>query len=186
MAFSTRRGRPATARPTHDTGTPELVYKRAHGLTAEPLDTCLQRGFITESQHKSGLHLRWLYTLRYGAPTPSACDLERAQHGLPPARIEDCSWRRAREEEFAEARSLLEAQRLYRPVMALCVYNEPPQFLTPHAIAHAAESRDRTRLSVFEAELSTIRAALDLLHAQWQRTRSTARSRALSAVQHSK
>ena len=69
MAFSTRRGRPPRPRlDDNDNGTPELQFKRALGVTREPIDLCLERNLITPDHHWCSLHLRWLYTLRYGAP----------------------------------------------------------------------------------------------------------------------
>lgn len=74
LSFPRRRGRPRTAHKGRDLDTPELAQKRRTGETTETLDLCLERGIITHRQHWSGIHLRWLYTLRYGAPGIRAVD----------------------------------------------------------------------------------------------------------------
>lgn len=130
MAFSTRRGRPPRpAAHGRDLGTPELCFKRAHGLTDEPIDRLLNRGLISQYQHWCGLHLRWLYTLRYGAPSLTT-HYHDAQ-SRPPAGEDDPTWRALREREYTEAAGLLKAADRYEPVMRLCIYNELPAFLNP-------------------------------------------------------
>ncbi len=129
MAFSTRRGRPRVATPKDQTdyGTPELRMKRAFQLTDEPLDLCLSRGIITQAQHRAGLHLRWLYTVRYGAPVVTTQYTGEYSATTPTENDQD--WRAAREAEYAEATQCLQNARCYEPVMRLCVFNERPPFL---------------------------------------------------------
>lgn len=136
MAFTTRRGRPP--RPVfhgHDLGTPELCFKRAHGLTDEPIDRLLHRGLISQNQHWCGLHLRWLYTLRYGAPCLTT-HYHDARHSSV-AGEDDPTWRLLREREYVEAAALLKTKQHYEPVMRLCVFNELPAFLNARLQAQA-------------------------------------------------
>ncbi len=130
MAFTTRRGRPPKAAAERvDLGTPELRFKHAHGLTTEPIDLCLEHQLITPAQHRSGLHLRWLYTIRYGAPTLTT-HYEK-QWDMAPRKPDDPGWRQLREAEYHAATTLLKSRLHYEPVMRLSVYNEMPLFMHP-------------------------------------------------------
>src|SRR5271154_1852352 len=101
LTFPRRRGRPRSAQRGSDSGTPELVMKRLLGETAESLDLCLERGIITRQQHWCGIHLRWLYTLRYGAPGVRAVDPTHL--GGTEISLDDPEWRSAREKEYHDA-----------------------------------------------------------------------------------
>ncbi len=135
--FRSRRGRPPLERPQTDLGTPELILKRAHGETAETLDLCLERGIITPSQHRYGLRFRWLYTLRYGAPSVSAFDISDPAGGPSSARPDDPQWRLTREAEYHHAATHLKSTGCYVPVMQYCVYNERALFANRSQL-HAA------------------------------------------------
>ena len=166
MAFSTLRGRPRKPCNDNDPGTPELRLKHALRLTAEPIDLCLEKKLITPSQHWSGLHLRWLYTLRYGAPSLTIfyADSPSPARG---ALQEDPAWRALREKEYAEAVMLLKTQRRYECTLRLCVYNESPAFLDARLLRQAANQPAlATRLLQAHAEL---REGLRLLAHHWQR-----------------
>lgn len=129
MAFSSRRGRPRANSGVPDTGTPELRQKRRHSITAEPIDICLEKGLIDIDQHRSGLHLRWLYTLRYGAPSLTA----RYYRDDAGSGVQTCEqWRSAREQEYLLATRLLASRRLEHAVLRLTIYNELPAFLSPN------------------------------------------------------
>lgn len=130
MAFSTQRGRPRSRPPETDYGTPELRLKHALGLTSEPIDLCLTQRLISEEQHWCGLHLRWLYTLRYGAPSITTRYMDSASTLLPPPE-EMQEWRAMREQEYHESILLLRRQKRDGPVMRVCVFNEIPAFLSP-------------------------------------------------------
>lgn len=119
-----KRGRPKSARVEKDMGTPELQYKRAHGETAEALDICLQKGIIDEQQHWCGIHLRWLYTLRYGAPGVRALDPNHII-GVE-VKTDDPTWREAREAEYHEAVSRLNKRGVGRILTNICIHNERP------------------------------------------------------------
>lgn len=166
MAFTTRRGRPPGARAdAPDFGTPELRFKHAHGLTAEPLDLCLERRLITDTQHWCGLHLRWLYTLRYGAPSLTT----RYDRTAPdaPRSGDDPAWRLQREAEYHAATALLRTGLHYEPVLQLCVFNQRPAFLDPSLLARLwDEPRLAARLAEAQARVSE---GLSLLAAHWKR-----------------
>lgn len=144
MAFSRRRGRKRTTAPVTrtlpDTGTPELRARRRCGQTAEPLDLCHNRGLISDEEHWAGIHFRWLYTLRYGAPTVRAIDLSETGPEIP--QEENLAWRAEREQEYALAAAALQARRLLRPMLDLCIYSHPPAFLSTrpdNGFSHAAK-----------------------------------------------
>lgn len=118
-----RRGRPRQARPDIDLGTPELNLKRALYQTAESLDLLREKGLISETQHWCGLHLRWLYTLRYGLPGITAIDTTRSAHCA--VRESDPHWRQTREAEYNEAITILANKNLMKPALEYCVFNAP-------------------------------------------------------------
>lgn len=136
MAFTTRRGRPPReGTDTPDYGTPELRSKRMLGITVEPIDLCLERGIISERQHWCGLHLRWLYTLRYGAPSLTASYLRER---MPRATQSECEqWRASREREYLDATQMLHAHKLSQQVIRVAIHNELPCFLSPALRQHA-------------------------------------------------
>lgn len=164
MAFSTQRGRPKTRTDKTDFGTPELRLKHALGVTAEPIDLCLSRRHITNEQHWSGLHLRWLYTLRYGAPVLTTHYTDRLEGtSLEEERPE---WRILREREYQSAIEALKHKRRYEPVMRLCVFNETPAFLNMTLQERAWDNEAlANRLSHAHRMLSE---GLDILVLQWR------------------
>ncbi|MFZ4111533.1 MAG: hypothetical protein ACOYKQ_13815 [Polymorphobacter sp.] len=164
--FSSRRGRPANNRTSADFGTPELIFKRAHAETMEAIDLCRERRIITADQHWCGLHLRWLYTLRYGAPGVSAVDLTRID-GYAMAAAEDSPvWRAAREAEFAHAITLLRTHRRCDLVMQVCVFNERPVFLRREALRAAFDTPQIAR--TIARELDQFISGMDLLVREWK------------------
>jgi hypothetical protein len=165
MAFNTRRGRPPKAAGSTDSGTPELRFKHAHGLTMEPIDYCLDRRAITPAQHWCGLHLRWLYTLRYGAPSLTT-RYDTESHSAP-KNADDPQWRRQREAEYHEATALLRSGLHYEPVMRLCVFNEMPVFMNAALRERAWEQPAMARrLAVAQHCLTE---GLELLAGHWKR-----------------
>lgn len=166
MAFTTRRGRPPKPRDTRDLGTPELRFKHAHGLTCEPIDLCLERQLISEAQHRSGLHLRWLYTLRYGAPSLTTRYADRDSRG---GAQDDPQWRSLRELEYHEASRLLKAHQRYEPVMRLAIFNERPAFLSPQLRTQAWKVPALAER--LHNEHCQLREGLELLVELWRRTR---------------
>ncbi len=155
-----KRGRPKIDRPSRDAGTPELAFKRAHGETMEPLDLCLERGLLTAAQHWCGIHLRWLYTLRYGAPGVRAVDTTHL--GGLELKMDDPGWRAAREEEYHMALRLLGRER-GQMVLGLAVHNERPAFL-----ARPPSARLQAWAARAEAELARLNEAFGLLEKHWR------------------
>lgn len=128
LQFPRRRGRPRKALPQRDSGTEELQAKRAQKITTEALDLCLEKSLITPQQHWCGIHLRWLHTLRYGAPSVRA--LDPTHLGGRETAQTDTQWRANRENEYHEAVLLLRKHRLAEIVGSVCIYDQRPDFLT--------------------------------------------------------
>lgn len=121
--FRTRRGRPRNTMTKPDAGTPELIQKRAFGMTSEILDHCLKQGIIHARQHRAALHYRWLYTLRHGRPTVQANGLEDAS----PSIGERCeTWKALREGEYRQAALLLSSIHALSAVRGVAVFNNYP------------------------------------------------------------
>jgi len=161
LPFTRKRGRPKTGRLSKDTGTPELVMKRLRGETAETLDICLVRGLITDEQHWCGIHLRWLYTLRHGAPSVRAVN-PTLTCGID-IKLDDPEWRGAREKEYQDAMKKLAANGHAILLTNICIFNERPKFLI----------RDRAHKAVPGAMeiaiLTQLRDGLDILIRHWKR-----------------
>lgn len=167
MSFNTRRGRPPK-KPIEkrDPGTPETRTKLAQGILQEPIDLCLERNLITREQHWCGLHLRWLYTLRYGAPsiTSQWWHVLEQQYG---PRVREDGWQEAREREYAEARTLLLQANCYTEIMQLCVYNEMPLFLRPEILREAVGKPHL--LWQIEQRQTHLKNGLDRLAKHWRK-----------------
>jgi hypothetical protein len=160
-----RRGRPKFDQPSTETGTPELIFKRAHQETAEAIDVCLERNILNAEQHWCGLHLRWLHTIRFGAPGVSAFDLTRID-GYDMG-IDDPKWRHARETEYQNAIKLLLASQRFDQVMSVCVYNERPLYLKRAWMQHAFG--DRQMAQRIHTDITKLREGLDVLVAHWHK-----------------
>jgi hypothetical protein len=167
MNFSTRRGRPAKPKEVLDKGTPELQAKHAAGITREAIDLCLERGLISTEEHWAGLHYRWLYTIRYGAPSVSShwWRLAGETRSVSSSR-DDTQWRMLREQEYHEARALLLERRSYEPVKRIAVYNDVPAFLRPDILQRALAMP--ALLSRIESEHIAFSAGLGALAHLWQ------------------
>lgn len=152
-----RRGRPKIIREEQDLGTPELREKRARGETQEALDLCLAKGLITEQQHWCGIHLRWLYTLRYGAPGVRALDVNHVS-GME-LQEDDPLWRAAREAEFHEAVQCLQQQGCANLLMDICVHHSRPLFLSGSCRGSISAAKS----------LMQFRDGLELLTKHWKR-----------------
>lgn len=151
------RGRPKTVREEKDFGTPELQCKRTRGETCETLDWCLERGIISREQHWCGIHLRWLYTLRYGAPGVRAVDFNRVD-GSDIAG-DDVEWRIAREAEYHSAIGLITERGYVRLLMNVCIHNDRPDFLNePKKISRG-----------YVSFVEKLRDGLDVLVAHWRK-----------------
>jgi hypothetical protein len=158
LYFPRRRGRPKKHTITdHDKGTPELQAKRVHQLTIEPLDYCLHEQLINDEQHWCGIHLRWLYTLRYGAPSLQA---------LNPAHIrgitnnsDDPDWRTAREQEYTRAINLLGEKGYAQIIVNLCIHHERPDFL----------KKENQHSKKCKEYIDKLRNGLDVLVTDWRK-----------------
>ncbi len=166
---STHRPQPSHERSWRDPGTPEMIAKRACHITSEALDLCLERSLITAEQHWCGVHLRWLYTLRFGAPGIRALDTTHL--GGKDLQPEHQDWRSAREAEYHEALKTL-GPGLSGALLSLTVYNIAPLSLqSPQAgrtLRQAAAWATRARL-----EMETLRNGFTQLVTLWCRTPDT-------------
>lgn len=161
LTFPRRRGRPRSSLRGRDNGTPELAMKRQMGGTAETLDLCLQRGIISPAQHWCGIHLRWLYTLRHGAPGVRAVDPTHL--GGSELKQDDPQWRALREQEYRDAIKGLMLRGHVPLLMNACIYNERPAFLSLRPAARGRKLEEATET------LTQLREGLDILVALWRR-----------------
>ena len=166
MAFTTLRGRPRKPVIAQDPGTPELRLKHALKITLEPIDLCLEKNLISHEQHWCGLHLRWLYTLRYGAPSLTTIYADRDLAGSA-LKTDDPEWRRLREQEYKEAIALLHQEQRYEPVMRLAVHNELPAFLN-HSLRGRA-IQHYTLACKLEQRYRELCEGLELLAKHWRK-----------------
>lgn len=161
LVFPRKRGRPKTIHRGIDRGTPELLQKRRNGETTETLDYCLERGFITKQQHWCGIHLRWLYTLRHGAPSVRAIDL--THNGGMEIKTDDPQWRTEREKEYHEAIRNITQSGHALLLMNICIYNERPKLLSHPTKASKADSSE---MAAFKNKLQS---GLEVLNALWSK-----------------
>lgn len=166
MTFTSQRGRPRKMLPQLDIGTPELRLKHALGLTSEPIDQCLEKRCITPEQHWCGLHLRWLYTLRYGAPSLTARYTDR-DSAPSLMQQDDPTWRTLREKEYREAIRALKSENYYECVMRLVVYNEVPAFLNVRL--QKAALTNHTLQTELQQTRTRLCNGLDVLAQQWRK-----------------
>ncbi len=156
------RGRPRKTIPAGiDYGTPELIMKRAHGATTEILDMCLERNLITPQQHWCGIHLRWLFTLRHGAPSLRAMD--PAHLGGNMQKTDAPEWRQEREQEYRDAMHALALSGQVTMLVNVCIYNERPTFLLP--------PRNKAQANRAIESLMGLTKGLDILVHLWGRAK---------------
>jgi len=161
LSFPRKRGRPRITRPSVDTGTPELVLKKLMGMTTESLDLCLEREIITPEQHWCGIHLRWLYTLRHGAPGIRAIDPTHL--GGLENKIDDPEWRAARENEYHDAMKKLHQARHAQLIVSICIYNERLPFLSLHTPVTPKKAQAASQM------IEELRHGLNILVDEWRR-----------------
>jgi hypothetical protein len=117
--------------------------------------------------------LRWLYTLRYGAPSLTTRYFREDTTAMQTTCEE---WRSAREQEYLLATRLLAAQRYDSAVLRLTVYNELPAFLNP------ALQRQGWHQPALALRLDTLRQqlhdGLELLVRHWDRRTATSKPHA--------
>ena len=156
MSFSRQRGRPKRTTPIgKDKGTAELQFKRALNLTMEPLDLCFSKGLITDEQRNAGSRFRWLYTLKFGAPTVSAYD--PGHPGGKACKHEDSKWLANRHAEYNHIIQELERNKCRKITTDTCILEQMPSFLTSPAIR-----LKRTKTTAYK-ELNRLIYGLDLI-----------------------
>lgn len=123
-----KRGRPIKTLVKLDFGTPELAEKRACRLTVEAIDLCLERGLISQGEHKAALKLRWLYFMKFGSPFISSRELtdcrgRSTQKGMDPEALKEA------EQIYAEILKGLDFIKARQIVLDICVFDIYPAFL---------------------------------------------------------
>lgn len=156
MGFSRKRGRPKTEKQEKDLGTVELREKRNRDMTAEPIDLCLKRGLIDQLEHESAIRLKWLYTLRFGAPGISAYNPEKVGKSCFRADCEE--WLKARSYEYDQALTALAKIGAKRLVMNICIFGQRPEFLMPYR-----KSLNTANAHTRYAQLTILKEGLELL-----------------------
>lgn len=169
MGFSSKRGRPCLHRPEKDTGTRELAARHAEGHTMEALDICLKRNLISDEAHRAGLHLRWLYSLRFGAPTVRAYD--HSNLGGSTLRKEHDPWRARREQEYEQAITQLKQINAANMVSNVAIFNRFPRFLLPPRTVGALARRTEISQEINLQELAKLQEGLALLQQLFERMR---------------
>jgi len=159
-----RRGRPKKIRQEKDTGTPETAFKCQNGETAEILDTLLKKDIISDIQHRCGIRLRWLHTLRYGVTDVRAFAIRFINDTESEKNPDfyDPIWREEREEEYNNAINSLNKHRCAAIVVNICIYNQKPSFL----------SKTIKNLNDAQINMETItkfRNGLDILAELWKK-----------------
>ena len=155
MAFSRRRGRPKkTYEIGKDKGTSELQTKRMHNLTIEPLDLCFSKGLINEQQQNAGIRLRWLYTLKFGAPTISSYIPDDA--GGHSCKYEDNNWMAKRQTEYNNILHLLDKAKSRQIVMDVCIFSRLPAFLYEKISIHKPHQQHYKELTLLVSSLDSI------------------------------
>jgi hypothetical protein len=137
MSFSRRRGRPKKIiTDAKDKGTIELQSKREYNVTTEPLDLCFSKGLINIEQHNAGVRLRWLHTLKLGAPSVSAYAI--GELGGRVCKYEDSVWLANRQEDYNSILKELSKGGSRKIVVDVCIYGIMPKFLfsAPRNLKH--------------------------------------------------
>lgn len=157
--FRTKKGRPKSTSPMIDSGTPELLAKHKKGHTAEPLDKCLKRGLINITEHRAGMHLRWLYTVCVGIPTPKTLN-PTAEIGRSTKSANDSNWLQKQNQKYKESLAVLEKAHALDSVLNCCVFMQHPAFLLPKKILHAKKTAIQETIkheqSVFQTGLNNL------------------------------
>ena len=128
-----KRGRPRKI----DNGkqhTPETYWKNKHNITAEPIDYLLKKGIITDDMHKAALKFRWLYTVKFGAPTiQSSMNM----------------YSRSSTNSYSdESYNILKQNKALKIVQDVCVYHYPLQY---------------TKAENYRRNIESLQAGLELL-----------------------
>jgi len=157
MAFSRKRGRPKNIKPKNDYGTNELRMKKQLGVTTEPIDLCLNKKLITQEEHRAGLRLRWLYTLRFGSPGISAHDPEGSKGHYN--KEYDELWLSARHMEYKNALDEINKIGAKRIVVNICIFNQHISFLNKYNYTKAKSCN----LNNMRSDYDTFKNGMDVL-----------------------
>ena len=132
-----------------DIGTPELTYKRAFYATKEPLDLCFEKGLITLSQHQYGIKLRWLYTIRHGAPVISS---NYPQEFFDSGIYRDPEWTAKQQTAYKYIIKELKKEGYMKIISDSCIYNIYPTFLLNPKSARALREFERFKYAMAKLE----------------------------------
>ena len=165
-SFTTARGRPRRIIPQHDLGTPELRLKHALRLTSEPIDICLEKQIISPEQHWCALHLRWLHTIRYGAPQLTTRYQDNISTCVPP-NDSNTEWRTNREKEYNDAICLLKKESTYEQIISVAIFNELPAFLNTR-LQESAQQKPFLHMALNQCQ-KDLHDGLQLLASHWRK-----------------
>ena len=150
MSRKTKRGRPPSARPAIDRGTPELQARRERlagsaeqPLISYPLRVLLANGDIGEEAHQAGCRYAWLYGFVFGRTGAAGQSWAHAPKGAPrefPGEIAESI-----ERDFRAAATLLATRGSgKRQLEELVVFGREPHWMRPIAptIADVADAKE--------------------------------------------
>jgi hypothetical protein len=121
-----------------DLGTEELRLKRELDITTEPIDLCLKKDLIDETQYTAAVQLRWLYSLRFGCTSIRGYNPLNPK-GLPIPRYMDEGWLADMNNLYDEIALFLTQKRCADIVMNTCVHGIFPSFLLKYNTTERAQ-----------------------------------------------
>ena len=146
-----KRGRPKNITPVVNKGTPELQAKRQMNLTTEPLDMCLKKNIIDIDQHRSGIKLRWFYTVIFEAPTIQS---KLVTLKIFKSKNYDEVFLQNLEKKYYEILQQLKKIYAHRIVMNICIYSEFPRFLAFYNYQDAQKEKFIEGMTLLNKELN--------------------------------
>ena len=155
MRFSTKRGRPKCNKPAVDLGTKELQKKRQNNYTKETLDLLSDNELITKKQHKAGIKLRWLHSIRFGIQRITSQVFEDYGVEFKPHHY-NLKWRASRELEYETAIKQLKRINSKKLIIDICVFNYRPAYLLNQDLIGDS-------IIIIEKELEYIKDGLDAI-----------------------
>ncbi len=159
-----------------DFGTPELRQKRRANATDEPLDLCLKYKLIESVQHKAGMRLRWLRTLRMGTPRIRAYDYSDLG-GIYPPRHTDQKMLTNMTIAYSESIRELKNVHAYQVVVNVCIHNIPPKYLSKPLLADRALD-----LKILRMGLNSLAYHYGYIDQDYSKTHTTARILPLAMI----
>jgi hypothetical protein len=152
-----------------DFGTPELIRKRLANATYEPLDLCLKYELIERVQHRAGMRLRWLRSLRMGMASIRAHDYSDLGGKYSP-RHNDQKMLTNKTIEYSESIRELKKVHAYQVVVNVCIHNISPKFLSKPLLADRA-----LELKVLRMGLNSLASHYGYINQGHSKTRITTR-----------